>query len=318
MPAKPRDAAKAMSDIPSADDDTKAAPSLLKRLSQLLRGDATAAAIRESLEEAIEESERPNADLTPQERLMLANLLKVGGLRVEDVMVPRADIVAADETMKLADLVALFREAQHSRLPLYRETLDDPTGLVHIKDVLALIEPVGDGLFRWSAGSIAQIKRPLLFVPHSMPVLDLLVKMQSTHMQLALVIDEYGGTDGLVSIEDLIEEIVGDIADEHDEEEAAIRADPSGSFVADARIDLEDFKAQTGLDLGAAVDAEDMEDVDTLGGLVIMLLGRVPPRGEIVEHPAGYEFEVLEADPRRIKKLRIRPPLSEPPPVPPG
>ncbi|HWA91525.1 MAG TPA: hemolysin family protein [Rhizomicrobium sp.] len=309
-----------MADIPSADDDK--APSLLKRLSQLLRGDATTTAIRESLETAIEESEREHADLSPQERLMLANLLKVGGLRVNDVMVPRADIVAADETMPLAELVALFREAQHSRLPLYRETLDDPTGLVHIKDVLALIEPMGDGTFRWSARSIGEIKRPLLFVPHSMPVLDLLVKMQSTHMQLALVIDEYGGTDGLVSIEDLIEEIVGDIADEHDEEEAAVRADPGGGFVADARLDLEDFKAQTGLDLDAGVDEEDMEDIDTLGGLVINLLGRVPQRGEIVAHPAGYEFEVLEADPRRIKRLRVRAPRSEQspetPPAPPG
>ncbi len=292
-----------MTDAPVADDDK--APSILKRLTQMLRGDGAAAAIRESLEEVIEESDRQSRELTPQERLMLANLLKVGELRVDDVMVPRADIVAADETMPLGELVALFKEAQHSRLPVYRETLDDPTGLVHIKDVLGLMEAKGDGSYRWGDASLAQIKRPLLFVPPSMPVLDLLVKMQTTHMQLALVIDEYGGTDGLVSIEDLIEEIVGDIADEHDEEEASVRRDPAGAFIADARIDLEDFKSQTGLSL-ALEDDEEAEDIDTLGGLVIYLLGRVPQRGEIVAHPAGYEFEVLEADPRRVKKLRIR------------
>jgi CBS domain containing-hemolysin-like protein len=304
-----------MTDAPVANDD-KAPLSILKRLAQMLRGDGSAAAMRESLEEVIEESDRQSRELSPQERLMLANLLKVGELRVDDVMVPRADIIAADETMPFSELVALFKEAQHSRLPVYRETLDDPTGLVHIKDVLGLMEPSGDGSYRWRDAAIAQIKRPLLFVPPSMPVLDLLVKMQTTHMQLALVIDEYGGTDGLVSIEDLIEEIVGDIADEHDEDEAAVRRDPAGAFIADARLDLEDFKSQTGLSLTLEGD-EEAEDIDTLGGLVIYLLGRVPQRGEIVAHPAGFEFEVLEADPRRVKRLRIRPPASAetPPPA---
>jgi len=297
---------------PVAEDDK--APSILKRLAQMLRGDGSAAAMRESLEEVIEESERQSNALSEQERLMLANLLKVGELRVDDVMVPRADIIAVEESTPLADLVALFGEAQHSRLPVYRETLDDPTGLVHIKDVLALISPQGDGSFRWSADTIAKVKRPLLFVPPSMPVLDLLVKMQTTHMQLALVIDEYGGTDGLVSIEDLIEEIVGDIEDEHDEDAVAVRADALGAFVADARIDLDDFKEETGLAL--ALEDEEAEDIDTLGGLVIYLLGRVPQRGEIVTHPAGYEFEVLEADPRRVKRLRIRPITADAPPAP--
>ena len=297
---------------PVAEDDK--APSILKRLAQMLRGDGSAAAMRVSLEEVIEESERQSNALSEQERLMLANLLKVGELRVDDVMVPRADIIAVEESTPLADLVALFGEAQHSRLPVYRETLDDPTGLVHIKDVLALISPQGDGSFRWSADTIAKVKRPLLFVPPSMPVLDLLVKMQTTHMQLALVIDEYGGTDGLVSIEDLIEEIVGDIEDEHDEDAVAVRGDASGAFVADARVGLDDFKEETGLAL--ALEDEEAEDIDTLGGLVIYLLGRVPQRGEIVTHPAGYEFEVLEADPRRIKRLRIRPITADAPPTP--
>lgn len=298
-----------MTDPHISDPDASRAPSLLRRISQLLRGDGTANAIRESLEEVIEESERQSPGLSAQERTMLANLLKVGELRVDDVMVPRADIVAADESISLDRLVALFSEAQHSRIPLYRETLDDPVGVVHIKDVLGLIEPRDAGGFGWKTMSIEGIKRPLLFVPPSMPVLDLLVKMQTTHMQLALVIDEYGGTDGLVSIEDLIEEIVGDIEDEHDEDTQPVTRDEAGAYVADARLDLDDFKRDTGLDLG--LGEEEMEDIDTLGGLVISLLGRVPQRGEIVAHPAGYEFEVLEADPRRIKRLLIRPPSDK-------
>lgn len=297
-----------MTDAVRPETEAEKPPSLLRRLTQMLRGDATAAAFRESLEEVIEESDRETADLSAQERTLFANLLKVGERRLDDVMVPRADIIAAEESMPLVDLVALFREAQHSRLPVYRETLDDPQGFVHIKDVLALMETSGDGSFRWRAASIGEIKRPVLFVPPSMAVLDLLVKMQAAHIQLALVIDEYGGTDGLVSIEDLIEEIVGDIADEHDEDTAPIRRDEAGAFVADARAYLEDFKAETGLDLG--VDDEIAEDVDTLGGLVTSLAGRVPQRGEIIAHPGGSEIEVLEADPRRVKRLRIRPPAA--------
>ena len=296
---------------PVAEDDKS--PSLLKRLAQMLRGDATASAIRESLEEVIEESERQSPALSLQERTMLANLLKVGEMKVADVMVPRADIVAVEESTPLGKLVALFGEAQHSRLPVYRDTLDDPTGIVHIKDVLSQIEPAGEGTFRWSGATIASIKRPVLFVPPSMPVLDLLLKMQTTHMQLALVIDEYGGTDGLVSIEDLIEEIVGEIEDEHDEAGVSLRRDSAGAYIADARAGLEDFERETGLDFG--LEEETDQDIDTLGGLVISLLGRVPQRGEIVTHPSGIEFEVLEADPRRVKRLKIRPPASAPDPV---
>lgn len=283
-------------------------PSLLKRLTQLLRGDGGAGAMRESLEEVLEESDLDRI-LSEQERRMLANLFKVGELRVDDVMVPRADIVAVEESTPVEEIVKLFREAQHSRLPTFRETLDDPTGLVHIKDVLGLIVQQGDHSFCWSTESISKIKRPVLFVPPSMPVLDLLLKMQTAHMQLALVIDEYGGTDGLVSIEDLIEEIVGDIADEHDEEAPRVRGDGPGAFIADARIDLEDFRKTTGLALG--LEDEDAQDIDTLGGLAIYLLGRVPQRGEIIAHPKGYEFEVLEADPRRVKRLRISAPPEQ-------
>ena len=278
-------------------------PPLLKRLLQRLRGeDPSSAAMRESLEEVIEESERKEAALSQQERVMLTNILAFGELKVSDVMVPRARIMAADEDAPMAELVALFRDAKHSRLPVYRDNLDDPTGLVHVKDVLALLEPDGAGGYRVKQVGIKEIKRPILFAPPSMRALDLLLKMQASHTHLALVIDEYGGTDGLVSIEDIIEEIVGDIADEHDEEASAFRRDGE-DFIADARLDLEEFKNETGIDL-TIKDAD--EDVNSLGGLVVWLLGRLPQRGEIVAHPAGYEFEVLEADPRRVKRLRIR------------
>jgi magnesium and cobalt transporter len=282
-------------------------PSLLKRLMQLLRGEnASSAAMRESLEEVIEESERQSPALSQQERVMLTNLLAFGELKVRDIMVPRVEIVAVEENMPLPELVTLFRAAQHSRLPVFSETLDDPTGLVHVKDVMALLALRADGDYRLEDSSITRIKRQVLFVPPSMRAVDLLLKMQTSHTHLALVIDEYGGTDGLVTIEDVIEEIVGDIADEHDDDGVALRKDGI-CFIADARTALESFKTETGLDFSTP---EIEQDVDSLGGLVVSLLGRVPERGEIVSHPSGYEFEVLDADPRRIRRLRICPPAS--------
>ncbi|HEX3673628.1 MAG TPA: hemolysin family protein [Rhizomicrobium sp.] len=283
-----------------------ARPSLLKRLTALLRGDGTAHSIRESLEEVIEESERESPALAAQERVMLANILRFGELRVDDVMVPRADIVGIEEQASLAELVALLREAQHSRLPVYRETLDDPIGFVHIKDVLSRVEVDGQGGLRWPDVSIASLGREILFVPPSMPARDLLLKMQTTHTHMALVIDEHGGTDGLVSIEDLVEEIVGQIADEHDTDDAPkLTPGPDGGYDADARLDLADFQERTGVDL--SLDGAG-EDVDTLGGLAVALAGHVPQRGEIVPHPSGFEFEIAEADPRRVRRLRLRPP----------
>ncbi len=237
---------------------------------------------------------------------MLANLLKFGELRVGDVMVPRADIVAVEEQTSLRELIESLRKEQHSRLPIYRETLDDPIGLVHIKDLLSLVEIGEDGVMRWPEVPLSRIRRNLLFVPASMPALDLLLQMQSTHMHLALVIDEYGGTDGLVSIEDLVEEIVGDIDDEHDVAEAPqLKALPDGGWEADARLDLDDFREQTGVHLEPEIGDE---NVETLGGLIVALVGRLPQRGEIIPHPSGLEFEILEADPRRIKRLRLRKP----------
>src|SRR3984957_12378687 len=277
----------------------------IRRLIQKITGqDADAAAIRESLEEVIEESERESPDLSAQERVLMGNLLRFGDLKVADVMVPRAEIIAVDETIGLAELLKLIREAQHSRLPVFRETLDDPTGLIHVKDVLGLLEAEPDGAYCLSPhAKITSLLRPVLFAPPSMRALDLLLKMQASHTHLALVIDEYGGTDGLVSIEDIIEQIVGDIADEHDEVAATVKVDGDG-FIADARMDLDDFKAGTGHDFRVE-DGDDAPDIDSLGGLVVSLLGRVPQRGEIIAHPDGSEFQVLDADPRRVRKLRV-------------
>lgn len=281
-------------------------PPLWKRLWTVLKGeDASSAAMRASLAEVVEQSERESPALTAQERVMLANLLRFGDLRVYDVMVPRAEIIAVDDDVSLSELMAVMREGQHSRLPVYHETLDDPTGLIHVKDVMAQLQPSDNGAFAIAPQTrVAAIRRPILFAAPSMRALDLLLKMQTSHTHMALVIDEYGGTDGLVSIEDLIEEIVGDISDEHDEDTEELKAD-GDAFIADARMDLEDFKEQTGHDLTFA-DGDD--DIDSLGGLVTSLVGRVPQRGEIIAHPGGYELLVLDADPRRVRRVRVRHP----------
>ncbi|MGN6515268.1 MAG: hemolysin family protein [Rhizomicrobium sp.] len=286
--------------------------SIFRRLAQLLGGDEDVQAMRESLEEVIEESARESHEFAPQERIMLSNLLRFGDLKVGDVMVPRTDIIAVEEKTSLRDLMARFREAQHSRLPVYRETLDDPIGVIHVKDVLGLLQTAPDGSLRWPDVPIATFKRDILVAPPSMPARDLLMKMQGSHNHLALVIDEYGGTDGLVSIEDLVEQIVGDIDDEHDTDDAPrARAVGGGAFEADARMSLEDFHEQTGIDLQPP-DPE--ADVDTLAGLVVALMGRLPQRGEIVTDPSGTKFEILDADPRRVRRIRLKPPPKQPEP----
>jgi CBS domain containing-hemolysin-like protein len=214
----------------------------------------------------------------------------------------------------------VFRQAEHSRVPVYHETLDDPRGMVHIRDLMSWITSEAEASKEGSLNlgkvdlgrNIASINilREILYVPGSMSVLDLLLKMQTTRLHLALVVDEYGGTDGLVSIEDLIEEVVGDIADEHDiEDEPLIKSDPRFGLVADARTGISELEKHLGLELASE---EQEEEVDTLGGLVFAIAGRIPARGELVQHPSGIEFEVLDADPRRIKKLRIHlPPAAE-------
>ena len=231
-------------------------------------------------------------------------------LTVEDVMVPRADIVAIDTSATLQDLTRALKEAGHSRLPVYKDTLDDPLGMIHIKDVLPylMLDAKGRNNKTYPDKKIIQyIRRPVLFVPPSMLAQDLLRRMQARRMHMAVVVDEYGGTDGLVTIEDLIEPIVGDIEDEHDESvpEVLEVTLPTGKkcWEADARTSIDDFELVLGRDF-ATPDEE--EGVDTLGGLVFTLAGRVPERGEIIRHPDGVEFEVIDADPRRVKKLRIQ------------
>ncbi len=276
--------------------------------------------IRHDLEDALDEAVE-DTDFSPQERAMLKNVLSFHRIRVEDVMVPRADIVAVAADTNLGDLLNLFRTAGHSRLPVYGETLDDPKGMVHIRDFLDFIAMRADsgasesgasdeaplpslGLIDLSmALSSANILRPVLFVPRSMPAIDLLVRMQATRTHMALVIDEYGGTDGLVSIEDLVEMVVGDIEDEHDEDSTlTIVQAAEGTYIADARASLDDVKETLGVDL---TEEEGAEDIDTIGGFIVTLAGRVPSRSEVIVGPAGLEFEVLDADPRRVKRLRI-------------
>jgi CBS domain containing-hemolysin-like protein len=235
--------------------------------------------------------------ITPQERVLIANVLKGHGRNAADVMVPRVDIVALDVDQPFAEVVKCMVEHGHSRVPVYRETLDDVIGFVHVKDVLG---PVADR----RPARLERLLRKVLFVAPSVPILDLLVQMRQVRTHIAMVIDEFGGIDGLVTIEDLIEEIVGEIEDEHDVHVAPVLIErPDGSIIADARIPIEALEEQHGTRLRLAGE---QEAVDTLGGLVFTLAGRVPKRGEVIAHPDGIEFEVLDADPRRIKRLRVR------------
>jgi magnesium and cobalt transporter len=231
-------------------------------------------------------------------------LLNLRRMRVEDVAVPKADIVAVPVTISKDDLVAVFRESGLTRLPVFEGTLDTPIGIANLKDFALRHGFNGNS----ATFALREMVRPLLFVPPSMPLGVLLQKMQAERLHMALVIDEYGGTDGLVTIEDLIEQVVGEIEDEHDVDEAQnfVREKP-GVYLAQATTPLEEFEAEVGMDLTAHA-LIDEEEVDTLGGLVFMLSGHVPARGEVILHPDGPEFEVIDADPRRIKRLRVRMP----------
>ena len=229
-------------------------------------------------------------------------LVNLRRMRVEDVMIPKADIVSVPISIGLEDLVAVFRESGMTRLPAYEGTLDSPRGMIHLKD-FALRHGFngGDGTF-----DLATQLRPLLYVPPSMSIGVLLQKMQSERTHMALVIDEYGGVDGLVTIEDLIEQVIGEIEDEHDTDEDKLwTLEKPGHYLALAKAPLEEFEAEAMVSLTDHDDVDE-EEIDTLGGLVFMLAGRVPARGEVVRHPGGHEFEVIDADPRRIKRLRVR------------
>ncbi len=230
-------------------------------------------------------------------------------LRVSEVMTPRADILALEVSLPLLEVVRRFLDSEHSRMPVFRETLDDPIGVVHIKDLMRQIAPVEDRAplpdAVWGQPVLHRLRRDLLYVPASMRAADLLLRMRVARIHMALVIDEFGGTDGLVTLEDLVEAVVGEISDEHDEAaEPQIVTRPGGLLEADARVPLDQLEALLGHPL-ALPDPE--EDIDTVAGLVAALAGRVPQRGEVIPHPDGVEFEVVEADPRRIRRLRIRP-----------
>lgn len=276
---------------------------LLGRVRALLNWRATEPSVRESIAELVQEAasapQTPGVapELDRHEQALIANVLRLRGTTAGDVMVPRADIVAMRADLTFRQAVEQIRDDGHSRLPVYREQLDDVLGMVHIKDVYAFVG-------RPDEFSLEKILRRPLMVPAQIPALDLLLQMRQARMHLALVVDEYGGIDGLVTIEDLVETIIGDIADEHDEVEAPMLVErPDGTLDIDARLPLDEFEQRFGLTLSPA---ERDADIDTVGGLVFTLAGCVPARGEVIGHPSGIEFRILEADPRRIRRVRVR------------
>ncbi len=319
-----------VSDTPRVDEARPTRPGLVERLRHAFG--LQSPSMREELEEALDDEPRDDSDLSAQERAILRNVLSLHEHRVRDIMIPRADIIAIGVKASLGEVLSLFRTAGHSRLPVHGETLDDPRGMVHIRDFVDHLAGRAEDEVRRQRSAAASadenaapekarisadvidltvslsstgIVRPVLFIPPSMPALDLLVRMQATRTHMALVIDEYGGTDGLVSIEDVVEMVVGDIEDEHDEAEpvAVVRAG-ADAFVVDGRADLAEVLTHTGW---AIPEGAQHAEVDTIGGLVASLAGRVPSRGEIViDRPARLEFEVLDADPRRVKSVRLR------------
>ena len=288
---------------------------LLAGLKTLLFGGDKEPSLREQIEDVIDEAEEEGeerrgssavGDLSQIERKMVRNLLHFGEQTVDDVAVPRGEIIAISESASFEEIVALFADAGHSRLPVYRETLDEVVGMIHVKDVFAVL----------AAGKqpppLLDLIRQPLYVPQSMDVLDLLAEMRAKRTHLAIVIDEYSGTEGLVTFEDLVEEIVGEVEDEHDDEPTALFIPgENGCWEADARAELDD--------IGEAIDprlAEVEEDVDTLGGLSAVLAGHVPEVGEILHHPSGWRIEVTEADERRVHHLRLHPPVEIDPEAP--
>jgi CBS domain containing-hemolysin-like protein len=292
--------------VPDDEDSStpQGGPSFWRGLRTFLFGEESEATLREEIEEAIEshEGEVPAVgDLSPIERQMLRNLLHFGESTVGDISVTRGDIIAVPSDISFENLAAAFVEAQHSRLPVYEESLDHVIGMVHVKDVFT-VQMSG----AVPPDNIAELLRKPLYVPESMGVLDLLARMRADRVHLAIVVDEFGGTEGLVTIEDVVEEIVGEIEDEHDEEASQLLIPlEDGMWDADARAELEDVAETIDARL-AAVE----EDVDTLGGLATVLAGHVPQQGEILEHPSGWRLEITEGDARRVTRLRLHAPVA--------
>lgn len=315
-------AADGTQDAPGPSSTPPAVPersSFLDWLSSMFR-QKNGTSLREDLTEALSESEADAAAFSPAERAMLNNILRLREVRVEDVMVPRADVEAVEISITLGDLLVVFEQSGHSRMPVYSGTLDDPRGMVHIRDVLAHVTRLArvktgrsgkpaaaapldfaDIDLSRTIGDLSLI-RTVLFVPPSMLASDLMARMQASHTQMALVIDEYGGTDGLVSLEDIVEMVVGDIEDEHDEDVPLITRGGEGIYIVDAKAEIDEVVRVIGPDFAPG---EHGEDVDTIGGLILSALGRVPIRGEVVQAVPGFEVHVLDADPRRVKRVRI-------------
>jgi CBS domain containing-hemolysin-like protein len=278
---------------------------LWRGMRHLIFGEESEPTLREEIEEAIDEAEesRPVAgDLSPTERQMLRNLLHFGEQTAGEIAVTRGDIIAVPSDISFDDLVRAFADAGHSRLPVYGESLDQVIGMVHIKDVfIANVDPSKDR-------AMAGLMREPLFVPESMGVIELLARMRAQRIHLAIVVDEFGGTEGLVTIEDVVEEIVGEIEDEHDEAEAGMLTMlDDGLWEADARVELEE--------LAEAVDprlSSDEDEVDTLGGLIFLLTGHIPAKGECITHPSGWKLEAVDSDPRRIIRVRLHAPEAVP------
>jgi CBS domain containing-hemolysin-like protein len=309
---------------PTSSQPAAERPSLFERLTSFFRP-RNGSSLREDIADALAETASDEAAFSPAERAMLNNILRFREVRVEDVMVPRADIEGVEINTSLGELMSLLEESGHSRMPVYAETLDDPRGMVHIRDAVAHItraarvkktttrttrKPaaiaatlnLGQVDLTKTIGELSLI-RDVLFVPPSMLASDLMARMQATRTQIALVIDEYGGTDGLVTLEDIVEMVVGDIEDEHDDEdEPLIEQAGEGIFVVDGKAEIEEVAKVIG---DAFAAGEHSENVDTIGGMIFNTLGRVPARGEVVHAVPGFEFHVLDADPRRVKRVRI-------------
>lgn len=253
--------------------------------------------VRSTLEELIEEHDDPEQAINAAEKAMLTNILSISGVSISEIMIPRADIEAIDLSMSLEQVVARFGETNHSRLPVFEGMLDNVVGMFHIKDLLNFWGQTEKS--NWQ-----NFRREILFVPPSMTVQDLLLRMRATHIHMATIVDEYGGIDGLVTIEDLVEEIVGDIEDEHDEQEGPlIFVSGDGTIEAHARASILELERLLDIDL---LPEDEDEEVDTVGGLVFQLAGHIPSRGEIIPHERGLDFEIIDADPRKVKRVRIR------------
>ena len=323
-------------EVGSSSNGKRSHSSFWARAARILRPAQDSARLREDLADALMTNAAGDDAFSADERAMLHNILRFREVRVEDVMVPRADIEAVDQNITIGELMILFEESGRSRMPVYADTLDDPRGMVHIRDLLSYVakqarnkrrsgsaktaatataapaaeKPVRSAKPNFDLSRVdlqktlaeAGIIRKILFVPPSMLASDLLRRMQVNRTQMALVIDEYGGTDGLASHEDIVEMVVGDIDDEHDDEEVMFKRVSEDVFVADARVELEEIAAAIGPDFDIA---EQVDEVDTLGGLIFSALGRIPVRGEVVQALPGFEFHILDADPRRIKRVRI-------------